>query len=247
MAAGREPLTGGRPRVPARRLVWVLAGVGVGVVALAVTATLLPDPLGGISRRAWVLTASTAFVGLGGLAAVAVRRRAAVLLLAGLLHCWLGDALGPVSFTLGGLSFLGGHLWFIVAFAGQGLDARRSRRAGGVLLLAGVLIGWWLLPRIGSATDLALVLAYMTVISLMVVAAAGTRRGAWRYAVLAAALFYVSDIVVADWRFVHSALRHELICYPLYYAACVLLALWPLAAGQAGAAGAPRPGESVRV
>jgi hypothetical protein len=74
------------------------------------------------------------------------------------------------------------------------------------------------------------VLAYLTVISLMVAAAAGTRGGAWRYAVLAAALFYVSDIVVADGRFVHSSIRHDLLCYPLYYGACVLLALWPLLA-----------------
>jgi uncharacterized membrane protein YhhN len=222
-------------------LVWALAGIGVLLAALAVTAALLPGTPWGLARRTWILTASTSFVGLGVLSAATVRRRSSVFLLAGLVHCWLGDALGPVNFTLGGLSFLCGHLWFAAAFAGQGLDRTRSRRAGAALLASGVLIGGWLLPRVDSTLNLVLVLAYMAVISWMVAAAAGTRGGPWRYAVLAAGMFYVSDIVVADWRFIHSAFRHDLLCYPLYYGSCVLLALWPLrmrwAAGEVNQGG----------
>jgi uncharacterized membrane protein YhhN len=214
------------------------------LAALAVSAALAPGTPCGVSRRTWVLTASTAFVGLGVLAAATVPRRSSFYLLVGLAQCWLGDALGPVNFTLGGLSFLGAHLWFIAAFAGQGIDRARSRRAGVALLVSGLLIGAWLLPRVDSALNLALVLAYMLVISVMAAAAAGTRGGPWRYAVVAAVLFYVSDIVVADWRFVHSSFRHDLICYPLYYGACVLLALWPLLAQSNGAAaGEVSPGE----
>ena len=54
-------------------------------------------------------------------------------------------------------------------------------------------LGVWLLPRLDSAVDFVLVLAYMTAISLMVATAAGTRGGPWRYAAVAASMFYASD------------------------------------------------------
>jgi len=233
------------------RVCWWLAldGVVAAAVAVAVAAVLVPGPVFGLDGRRWVLAASTGFVLLGVLSLIRTRRLMAVPMAVGLGHCWLGDFLGPVDFTLGGIAFLVGHLWFVAGFCLQGVAWRRSLAAVGVLAIAGTGIGSWLLPHVQDL-DRTLVVSYMTVISLMVAAAAGTRGGGARLALLGACLFYVSDIVVADWRFVHSGVRHDLFCYPLYYAACVLLALWPqasagrqtpprAAASAAAAAGAP--------
>lgn len=222
---------GAGPRWPAgsRRCVSLAGAVLVVLVGLAVGAALVPGRAPGLSDRFWLLAASTGFVLAGVLSVVETRRPAAVLVLLGLVHCWLGDMLGAVDFTVGGVAFLTGHLWFAGAFCAGGLVWRRALVAAGVLAVTGTVVGRWLLPRVGGP-DIVLVTAYMAVISAMAAAAAGTRAGAWRFALAGAALFYVSDIVVADWRFVHSAIPHRLLCYPLYYAACMMLGLWPAAA-----------------
>jgi len=41
----------------------------------------------------------------------------------------------------------------------------------------------------------------------------------------AAVLFYISDVFLANWRYVSTARWNMFVCYPLYYTACVLLAV----------------------
>ena len=70
------------------------------------------------------------------------------------------------------------------------------------------------------------VLAYVVVITMMVICAAGTVNapgGAVR--VLGAVAFYLSDLGVARERFVTPGLANRLFGLPLYYGGQVLLAL----------------------
>jgi len=173
--------------------------------------------------RPLAMSASTCFVLIavvgGGLA-----YRYGRLVLAGLVFCWLGDYLGPGNFMLGLAAFLLAHVAFAGAFLARGLAKERALAALVAVLAGsgGLLV--WLLPHVPSP-DRLLVVAYAAAIGLMAVFAAGASRGrAGRVILLAAVLFYVSDIFVARWRFVSPGLANALVCYPLYYSACVLFA-----------------------
>ncbi len=85
----------------------------------------------------------------------------------------------------------------------------------------------WLLPHV-ARRDLPLVLAYMTVISVMVMASGVTAGTSWPFTFTAAAIFYISDIAVARWHFVDADPVNRFLCYPLYYTACLMLALSPV-------------------
>ena len=58
----------------------------------------------------------------------------------------------------------------------------------------------------------------------IVLTAAGGARAGLPLALPAAVLFYVSDVCVARWRYLDSAVDGY-ICYLLYYAACAMFAL----------------------
>ncbi len=83
----------------------------------------------------------------------------------------------------------------------------------------------WILPGVGNAAELVLVPSYMVVITTMVVFSGGVRDARMRAVVfLAAILFYISDIFVAEGRYVKVIEDTAYYCYPLYYAACFLFA-----------------------
>ena len=197
---------------------------------LGIFAMLGCDHLGvGGSSRPWLIAASTAFVLVrvlrGGLAAVPGK-----LLVAGLAACWLGDYLGPTNFTGSVVAFGLGHALFIGAFVAIGIDRKRVPAVLPATLIAGIGVGWWLLPQIPAGQH-GLIVGYMLVISAMVVCAWGMRDDPARtILILAATLFYVSDIFVARWRFVAPGPENAWLCYPLYYAACLLFALAPVGA-----------------
>jgi len=199
---------------------WVLAAGSI----LTVGAMLGRDRLGiGGSSRALLVAASTGFV----LTRIVrgLQTRAEWLLLAGLIGCWLGDWLGPVNFLGSVVAFGAAHLLFIGALASVGINARRALTATVPVLLAGVAIGWWLLPHVGTG-ERGLIVGYMLVISAMVACAWGMEPGPGRGMLIAAAtLFYISDIFVARWRFVSPGPENAFVCYPLYYASCLLFAL----------------------
>jgi uncharacterized membrane protein YhhN len=128
---------------------------------------------------------------------------------AALVLCLAGDVLLMLPrdlFVFGLASFLLGHLCYV----GGLVIAHRSwiTTLLGAVVVAVSLAG--IAPRIVGAvrgTDASLVppvLAYITVISLMVVTAWGTRRG---WAMAGALSFYASDATLAWNRFVRS-LRH---------------------------------------
>jgi uncharacterized membrane protein YhhN len=143
-----------------------------------------------------------------------------------------GDVLlaipGQRTFLAGLVSFLTGHIAYVVAFFG--LAAPGIVAGIGAVALAGIafVVYRWLAPHLG---DMRIpVIAYMVVISVMVIGALSvmTRTDlplAGRTLVLAGAVaFFASDLFVAKDRFVDGAFSNRVIGLPLYYGAQFMLA-----------------------
>jgi uncharacterized membrane protein YhhN len=150
--------------------------------------------------------------------------------LAALAFSWLGDVLlipkgARATFLAGLVAFLLGHLLFAVAFVGLGLDGAWLAAAALFALVALAIALRWLMPHVEGGMVWP-VRAYVAVISVMVVGAAGATGHTGVHLVLAGALlFYVSDLAVARERFVAKAFTNKLWGLPTYYGGQVLLAL----------------------
>ena len=203
---------------------WVVA-TGIAVVALLVAESRDFRPGVFVAKPA----ASTGFI-LVALASGAADSTYGCWVLAALAFSWLGDVLliprGARAAFLGGLvAFLLGHLLYAVGFAELGLDG--AWLAVAALLVLGAATGAlrWLNPHVEGEMVWP-VRAYVVVISLMVVSAAGATGHTGVGLVLAGAvLFYVSDLAVARERFVAQTFTNRLWGLPTYYGGQVLLAL----------------------
>ncbi len=154
-------------------------------------------------------------------------------MVAALVLCALGDVLliDDRTFDAGLVAFLLGHLAFVYAFHSATSVTRWPVAVALPLLAVAAVIARWLWPRLGARRGP--VLAYIAAITLMVwgaagVAAAGTRPPK---VALGAALFFLSDLLVARERFVSRALVNRVAGLPTYYAAQFLLGL---CVGRAG-------------
>lgn len=150
-------------------------------------------------------------------------------ILLGLVCSWLGDLLLTIDSRAG---FLGGLIAFLLAqvaygvgFVVRGIAPAWALATAVPIAIAGVLVFRWLRPHLDAALR-GPVLAYVAVISLMVIAAAGTVgvEADWRIAAGAAA-FYLSDLAVARNQFVAPGFVNRAWGLPLYYLAQLLLAL----------------------
>lgn len=153
-------------------------------------------------------------------------------LMAGLLFCLGGDVFLALpqgrAFLLGLVSFLIGHVLYLVAF----LHLTRPdllTLVGSIIVFAiSAAIYVWLRPHLGSMN--APVVGYIVVISLMLSAAWGVLSGssapsAGKGMIFAGALcFYVSDVFVARDRFLRNEFLNRLVGLPLYYCGQFLLA-----------------------
>jgi uncharacterized membrane protein YhhN len=152
--------------------------------------------------------------------------------LAGLLWGLIGDVClalkGNRAFRAGLISFLLGHILYVVAFVG--LTQPSDWLTFGHLFIAAVSLGvfYWLRPHLGSM--LVPVCLYIVVISVMMAAAwvaflnpELNWKGAWAL-FLGALCFYVSDIFVARDKFVKSQYLNRLLGLPLYYGGQFLIA-----------------------
>ena len=222
-------------RMAAMDWIMVLAMV-LGVVALLAKGPVLAwigsvsGDLGAtLERRSvgrWgMLVASSAFVTAALHSLLRERSLLALLLFLGLVLCWVGDVAGYHGhFVPSVAAFLAGHVLFAAGFSAAGLARPRLRAGAAGVGIASFALGIWFLPHVPPAQKI-LILGYIVVISLMVVAAWGTKHPNRRLLVLAACLFYVSDIAVAHGKFIPGSRHTIFFCYPLYYPACMLLAL----------------------
>ncbi|CAB1085313.1 hypothetical protein D1AOALGA4SA_12801 [Olavius algarvensis Delta 1 endosymbiont] len=154
------------------------------------------------------------------------------LLLIGLIFCLGGDVFLALPqdrmFLYGLVSFLLGHVLYVVCFF-YVADVSYWTGIGCLvgLLVSGLIFGW-LRPHLGSM--LIPVIAYIIVITAMVVGAwtvlgDGNLSRAGRLLVFSGAVsFYLSDLFVARDRFLKSEFTNRLIGLPMYYCGQFLLA-----------------------
>jgi len=153
-------------------------------------------------------------------------------ILLGLIFCLGGDVFLALqhekAFLLGLISFLLGHVFYVVGFFQTASHPGWALvGAAGCLVLGGVIYRW-LYPHLNEMKIP--VLLYIIVISAMVAGACGvmgTRQLALtgRTLVFAGALsFYLSDIFVARDRFLKNQFVNRLAGLPLYYLGQFLLA-----------------------
>jgi len=152
--------------------------------------------------------------------------------LAGLLFCVAGDVflIFPARklFLVGLVSFLAGHVLYSIAFFTMAsLGASILIIAALCLLISGAVF-IWLRPYLG--TMLVPVIAYMAVISIMVISAASLAINeqldfTGRTLIFCGAiLLYFSDIFVARHRFVKKQYINRLAGLPIYYAGQFMIA-----------------------
>ncbi|MCJ7440342.1 MAG: lysoplasmalogenase [Thermoanaerobaculaceae bacterium] len=144
-----------------------------------------------------------------------------------LLLCFAGDLLLMLrrGFVPGLVSFLLGHLAYVVAFSVLLLP--RSWPIVWALppLVVSTVAAAWLSPHLGRLR--VPVLAYVAVITVMVwgaVAVTVVGRGPW-FLAAGAILFYLSDLAVARDRLVTKAFGSRAWGLPAYYLGQLLLAL----------------------
>lgn len=128
------------------------------------------------------------------------------------------------SFLAGLGAFLLGHVGFAVAFALRGVDPLWCGAMLAPTVPFAFVVWRWLAPHVPAPMKLP-VLAYMTVISSMVVLAVGTHgtRPA-PFLVLAAFSFFVSDLAVAREKFVNPTHTNRYWGLPLYFGAQLVFA-----------------------
>lgn len=201
---------------------WI--GLTLGGLAGLLAFRLLEVPIAaGVSK----MVASCGFIALA-ISGGAGSTRYGKIILAGLFFSWWGDAFligtNSLYFQLGLVSFLLGHVCYSTAFFVHGVRVRWSLLT--LLLLTPFAVGIlvWLLPYVPG--DLrGPVLAYIVVITSMVVLAVGVRgRGGPLGIAVGAVLFYISDIAVATNQFVAPDTPHYLWGLPTYYAGQLFLA-----------------------
>jgi uncharacterized membrane protein YhhN len=174
--------------------------------------------------------ASTGFVAVA-LTAGALDSPFGRALLVALAFSWLGDValLGNSdrSFRLGLVLFLVGHLGFDVAFLIRGASPLGAIVGAWAVVIPAALVYRTLSPHIIGPLRRP-VQVYLGVISTMValsLATAVAHGGA--VFVLAAGLFFASDVMVAREKFVESTFLNPLFGLPLYYVAQLLFASSP--------------------
>jgi uncharacterized membrane protein YhhN len=156
--------------------------------------------------------------------------------LAALVLSWFGDVLlipkgAKRAFLLGLIAFLLGHVGFVVAFIVRGASWPAVAVSSALLLVPAALVGRYFASR-APQTLRAPVVAYISVISVMVALAVGTSAVAFDPKIaVAAPLFYASDVFVARQRFLGPNRWNRVLGLPLYYTAQVLFALSIGAAG----------------
>ena len=127
---------------------------------------------------------------------------------------------------MGGLvAFLLAHVAYCAAFWHLGVDLTWVAGGAGAVAIMAVPILRWLVPHLEGLMKTA-VLAYVTVISVMVALSVGTLGAGHPWIlILGAFIFFLSDLAVARERFVTRGFVNQGVGLPLYFGAQILLAL----------------------
>jgi uncharacterized membrane protein YhhN len=151
------------------------------------------------------------------------------LILLGLGFSWCGDMFltsqSQLAFLAGLCAFLLGHVAYVSAFIRHGYHRAWVFAAAVPVLAVAVAVLAWLAPH--TPPELVIpVRAYVTVISLMVIFAYGTRGHDGSILIIAGAtLFFLSDLSVAALRLAQTEYPTYVLGLPFYYAGQLCLAL----------------------
>lgn len=196
------------------------------IMAIAVAATIA-----GEFTKVWALravgkvVAASTFVVAAVALGVPGRSPHGVAILAAMILSWIGDVAllsdKKQLFLVGIGAFLLAHVAFAAAFLSLGPTPLAVALALVILSPGLVIVIRWIGPKAGKLT--VPVRLYMVAITAMVALAVGiigTNMGpVW---VLAAHLFFFSDLFVARQRFIHPTPWNRLIGLPPYFAAQLL-------------------------
>ena len=198
-----------------------------GVISLTGMVLMLWSRHGGPNQLAmtFTLVASVSFV-LAAVASGGLGHRYGRLMTVGLMLCAAADIVGPGNFMLGLYLFFLAHIGVMGAFISRRITVRYFLVSSLIMVFVSLGVYFlWLGPNI-PAEERFQVAVYTMIITVMLIFAGGTRSGEGKYVGLGgAALFYISDVFLANWRYVDTGRWNAFVCYPLYYLACVLLAL----------------------
>ena len=204
--------------------------LGLVVATVVAVIGLLLSEYRGSRSGVWVAKplASTGFIAVA-VAAGALETPYGLTVLVALVLCWIGDVFlipkgASTLFLIGLVSFLLGHVGFAVAFTLRGPDPLWMVAAAALALLPAVVVLRWLRPHLPEKMRIPVV-AYVAVISLMVVTAVGAAAATGQAAIgVGGICFYLSDLHVARHRFVSQSFWNKAWGLPLYYAAQLILA-----------------------
>jgi len=211
-----------------------LSGLG-GLMTAAGLAGLL---WGEWKDRSVVRAVSKPFASAGFIVAAlgfgALESRYGRVVLAGLVLGAIGDVCllrtSKQFFMAGLVSFLLGHVAYVIAFGALPLSPAPALLAAAAMAAFMFFIGRWVFPH---APDMRVPIGvYMLVIAVMCVVAvgAGAAGAPWMIPV-GAVMFTVSDVAVVRDRFIAKGLGNRLWGLPLYYAAQLVIA-WSIAAAR---------------
>lgn len=155
-----------------------------------------------------------------------------ILIIIGLVLCLGGDVLLAIpsnrAFLFGLVSFLLGHVLYIIAFSRLAAPASWVNLGTLAIFIISLAAFIWLKPHLNSMTGP--VIAYIIIITLMVSGAyailrdTGISRIGAGMIFSGAILFYISDLFVARNRFVKPGLINRYIGLPMYYCGQFLIA-----------------------
>jgi uncharacterized membrane protein YhhN len=213
-----------RPITLKRNSIFLIGVVAAATISMVLSNLLEMGTLSIVSK----MTASSAFVALA-LAGGASQSLYGRIVLLALALSWIGDLLlagqSEQLFLFGLVSFLLAHVAYIIAFSVRGIDRTCVLIALAPIALLSVIVSIWLASFVPTNMVIP-VRVYTLVISLMVIAAFGTRgAGAPLLVPIGALLFYFSDLSVAAGQFVQTDFPNYVWGLPFYFGGQVLLAL----------------------
>lgn len=200
-----------------------------GLMAVLVAAQLWAFAEPSRRRFEWALKPAAALVFVvAGVWAGAFETLYGQILFGGLVLAAIGDVLlipkDRRAFLGGLISFLLGHVAYGVAFFVRGIDPTWSGGAALLLAVVAAPVLRWLWPHVEKPMK-GPVIAYVAVITTMVALAAGTYGAHGGALVVAGAIgFYLSDLSVAQGRFVKQSFANRAWGLPLYFFSQLVLA-----------------------
>lgn len=202
---------------------WLLAALATVAVGILILGEWKTSPIRFVAKPIASLTFIAAGIERGGFDSAY-----GTILLIGLVLAAVGDVflLGSTrgSFLAGLISFLLGHVAYVVGFLTLGTNIWWLVGSLALVVVLAAVILRWLGPHLEEAMK-GPVLAYVAVISLMVVTAAGAVGGGATPWLLAGAIgFFASDLAVARNQFVTQSIANRAWGLPLYYASQFVLA-----------------------